>query len=380
MRKCLAEEFSDLYIFHLRGDVRKDMLSKGAAHEGQNIFDAGSMTGIAISILVKHQGHTRPGNIHFHDIGPDLTTNEKKNIIRRLGSIDGISKAVGWTSIEPDKRNDWLNQVDDSFDTFTLIGSRSPVKEPVLFEAFSNGVSTQRDAWVYNASVKKLHENVSRTMKAFNAEVARGVSLKKVDRDPKRIKWSADLEKAFERKAVLSLKSDLTVRACFRPFEKTNLYYDKSVVERSGSFHSIPEGTPIICLSGNGARAGFSALCVNVIPNYDMVEKSKCFPLYVYEETKPNDGLFAADNSDSSFTRRDAITDDALAHFQAVYPGQEISKEDLFYYTYGILHSPDYRERYKNNLAKQLPESRRLRPSKTSPRSATQAARWAICM
>ena len=68
------------------------------------------------------------------------------------------------------------------------------------------------------------------------------------------------------------------------------------------------------------------------------------------------DGFFASSRAqETGITRRDAITDEGLAHFQEAYPGQQISKEDLFYYIYGLLHSPDYRERFKNNLAKQLP-------------------------
>ena len=77
MRKCLAEEFSDLYVFHLRGDIRKNMLSKGLAKEGQNVFGSGSMTGISIAVLVKNPEAEEHGQLHFHDIGPDLTTSEK---------------------------------------------------------------------------------------------------------------------------------------------------------------------------------------------------------------------------------------------------------------------------------------------------------------
>ncbi|GLS79478.1 DEAD/DEAH box helicase [Paracoccus marinus] len=355
MRKCLAEEFSDLYIFHLRGDVRKNMLSKGAAREGENVFASGSMTGIAIAVLVKNPKRDDGGNIHFHDIGPDFTTKEKRAIIRDLGSIDGIAQTHGWISITPDERNDWLDQVDGSFDQFIEIGSRSSETIKV-FEALTNGVSTARDMWVYGSSREKLYVIVQQTMNAFNSELDRCDALKDVDRDPKRIKWSADLERAFERGARLTFKADKTRHAMYRPFEKTNLYYDSQVIERAGGFAAIPDGTPIICLSGKGARSGFSALCVNAMPNYDLIEKSKCFPLYLYEDTQPDDGFFAASGAQASgLTRRDAITDEGLAHFQAAYPGEEISKEDLFYYIYGLLHSPDYRERFKNNLAKQLP-------------------------
>ncbi len=355
MRKCLAEEFSDLYLFHLRGDVRKNMLSKGAAREGENVFASGSMTGIAIAVLVKNSERSNNGNIHFHDIGPDLAAKEKRNIIRELESIDGIDKTYGWVSITPDERNDWLDQVDGSFDNFIEIGSRSS-EFPTVFKTLSNGVSTARDVWVYGSSREKLHATVQQTMSAFNSELGQCDALKQVDRDPKRIKWSADLEKTFERGSRLTFSADKTRPAMYRPFEKTNLYYDGQIIERVGGFATIPEGTPIICLSGKGARSGFSALCVDALPSYDLIEKSKCFPLYLYKETQPDDGLFATTDVQAGLTHRDdAITDEGLAHFHAAYPDEDISKEDLFYYIYGLLHSPDYRDRFRNNLMKQLP-------------------------
>ena len=58
--------------------------------------------------------------------------------------------------------------------------------------------------------------------------------------------------------------------------------------------------------------------------------------------------------------RRDAITDGALAHFQEPY-AEKISKEDIFYYIYGLLHSEEYRERYADNLSKQLPRIPRMK-------------------
>ena len=92
------------------------------------------------------------------------------------------------------------------------------------------------------------------------------------------------------------------------------------------------------------------------VPCLDNIEKGQYFPLYLYEEIQPDEGLFAAsDDQTSGFTRRDATTDEGPAHSQAACPGEQISKEDLFYYIYGLLHSPDYRERFKNNPAKQLP-------------------------
>lgn len=141
MRKCLAEEFSDLFVFHLRGDIRKNMLSKGAAREGQNVFSSGSMTGISIAVLVKNPKARAHGQIHFKDIGPDLTTQEKLNIIRKYASVNGIAEAGGWTTIKPDENNDWLDQVDRSFDRFLLLGDKRKKNEILIFEDFSNGLN-----------------------------------------------------------------------------------------------------------------------------------------------------------------------------------------------------------------------------------------------
>ena len=55
------------------------------------------------------------------------------------------------------------------------------------------------------------------------------------------------------------------------------------------------------------------------------------------------------------YTVKDGISDAGLAHFQAAYPTETLSKEDLFYYIYGLLHSEDYKTRYADNLTKELP-------------------------
>ncbi len=88
----------------------------------------------------------------------------------------------------------------------------------------------------------------------------------------------------------------------------------------------------------------------------------QAFPFYIYDETaqQSDDSLFHGHTTGGP-RRRDAITDAGLAHFQSAYPGETISKQDLFYYIYGLLHSPDYRERYADNLSKELPRIPRVR-------------------
>src|SRR5690606_34852320 len=121
LRKCLADEYSCLYVFHLRGDIRKNMLSKGRAREGGNVFGSGSMTGVAVSVFVKNPEGQKRGEIFFCDVGPDLTSEEKLSTLRDLGSIGELTKQGRWTKIEPDDHGDWINKRDKSFDKFIKI-------------------------------------------------------------------------------------------------------------------------------------------------------------------------------------------------------------------------------------------------------------------
>jgi len=357
MRKCLAEEFSDLYVFHLRGDIRKNMLSKGAAREGQNIFSSGSMTGISIAVLIKNPNASESGQIHFHDIGPDLTTTQKLNIIRSFGSVDGITKSNGWIRVIPDRNNDWLDQVDPSFDRFIHIGDKALPKAEKIFEIRSRGLETSRDSWAYNASRTKLYENIQRSIDHYNMLLSEN---REPEVDTRKISWTRGLRKRFKNREIINIEDGQIVSAIYRPFEKTNAFVGRTFNEY---VNQIPRIFPnsdaknlVIQISGKGARSGFSALMSNTIPDIQNVDNGQCFPLYLYEESKSDDGLFASTGDQGAgITRRDAITDGGLAHFKAAYPGNSISKEDLFYYVYGLLHSPDYRERFKNNLTKSMP-------------------------
>ena len=363
MRKCLAEEFSDLFVFHLRGDIRKNMLSKGVAGEGQNVFGAGSMTGISIAVLVKNPKTTEHGRVHFHDIGPDRTTKEKLDIVKSFGSIGGITEADDWELITPDENNDWLDQVDPGFDKLTLIGSgkRGKLGEEVIFKIASLGINSNRDPWVFNSSYKRLSANMQRMISTYNSEIDTGKSLPEATKDPKLIKWSSSLNSKFERGVHGEFAEGWITEAHYRPFQAQCFYSEPIFVHRYGKMQRIfPHSSAtnlVIMMTGIGSRNGFSTLMSNILPDLNLMEAgAQCFPLYLYEQAQPGDDLFtASDDQNNGFIRHDAITDEGLKIFQTVYPGEKISKEDLFYYIYGLLHSPDYRDRFKNNLAKALP-------------------------
>lgn len=365
MRKCLAEEFNDLYVFHLRGDIRKNMLSNETAREGQNIFGSGSMTGISVAVLVKNPATAEYGRIHFRNIGPDLTETQKLHAVRDFGSIDGITKAACWERIIPDKNNDWLDQVNSNFDRFLAIGEKS-ANCAKIFENCSLGVVTNRDAWCIQSSRSKLEKNIRRLISNYSQELERKVKNsykgevdRYVNRDPKEYSWTRSLKNDFKKENLLEFDEGEIVPVCFRPFTRQWQYFgrrlNEQVYQMPCIFPNAGASNLVIQISGVGARSGFSALMCNKMPSLDTIEKGQCYPLYLYEEVKPDGDLFAPTDDRTGFTRRYAITDAGLAHFQSAHQRRCITKEDLFYYIYGLLHSPEYRERFKHNLAKQLP-------------------------
>ncbi|MCF7554538.1 DEAD/DEAH box helicase [Pseudomonas petrae] len=370
VRKCLAEEFSCIHVFNLRGDIRKNMLSKGRAKEGGNIFGSGSMAGIAISILVKNPDATAHGQIYYHDVGDDLSKEEKLERIAGYVSVSGIAD---WQPISPDGHGDWLKQRDNSFSQFIVLGDKRG-EGPKLFDNYSQGILTARDAWAYNASVAKLEANVTSMISFYNAELKRfnaaHPTLDKkgreaildsfIDTNPQRISWTHNVKQELAKDRAFEFEATSLTPSLYRPFTKQWIYYNRTLNERVYQmpriFPQVGVENVVICVSGIGARTGFSAFVANLPPNFDNLEKGQCFPLYLYDEAAKasKDDLFV-EPSGGGIRRRDGITDTGLAHFQAAYPSEQISKQDLFYYVYGILHSPDYCERYADNLSKELP-------------------------
>ncbi len=373
LRKCLADEFSNIHVLNLRGDIRKNMLSKGRAKEGQNIFGSGSMTGIAITLFVKNPDAKHHGQIFYHDIGDDLNQSDKLKKISAFASIEGIAEAKGWQPITPDQHGDWLKQRDDGFGEYIVLGQKKR-DEIKLFESYSQGLQPRGDAWYYNQSFRKLTFNIKKSIGFFNFEVDRyktdfngSVRLDDfVRRDSTQFAWYGDNSKDVTRGKHYKFKNDAATRSLYRPYTKTWVYFDETLMHRPGFMPSIfPDAAAenlVICINGKGSRNGITALMSDSLVDLNALEAgAQCFPLYLHDEPEsddaesPNPDLFAAPEKKTGRQRRDALTDEGLAHFLAAYSGEKISKEDVFYYVYGLLHSPYYRERYADNLSKELP-------------------------
>jgi len=392
LRKCLAEEFTSLYVFHLRGNQRT--AGERSRKEGGKVFGSGSRAPVAISLLVKSPKAEERGRIHFRDIGDYLSREEKLGAVSEFGSIAGITEANGWTTIVPDAHGDWLRQRDDSFGRFIALGDKSGA-QLALCDLYSNGLKSQRDAWAYGPSRDGVADAMGRMIEFYNSELTRlarthpGLDKKQresvidrfIDTDPSKIAWTGALKNDLVKGTVLRFDTKNIVPSLYRPFTKSWLYFDRKLNER---VYQIPRIFPFaervanraIGVSASESMGVYSVLMTDVNPNLKAVDMvgSQFFPLYVYdgEADEDEDGasLFATPKKDPTLIgRRDGITDAGLAHFQSAYPGETITKEDVFYYVYGILHSPDYRERYADNLGKELPRI---------PRVKTAADFWAF--
>ncbi|MGC5829436.1 type ISP restriction/modification enzyme [Ralstonia pseudosolanacearum] len=378
LRKCLADEFSSIYVFHLRGNQRTS--GEVSRREGGKIFGGGSRAPIAISLLVKNPNAVQHGQIHFHDIGDYLGREEKLEKISSFASIAGITAAHGWQSITPDQHGDWLKQRDDGFGEYIALGDKDGKDDRKLFETYSRGVATSRDAWCYNSSATAVSSNMSRMIEFYNAELYRfnkafpGLERKGreanvgdfVGNDPAQISWNRSLKQEFVKNRECEYDAQALTPSLYRPFTKQWLYFNRRlndmVYQMPRIFPDAQAENIGICVPGLGGDKGFSALVTTSIPDLNLAPGMggyQCFPLYLYDiEAEVGDDAQADIFSECGTPerkRRDAITDEGVAHFQSAYPGEKISKEDVFYYVYGLLHSPDYRERYADNLSKELP-------------------------
>ncbi|USP02892.1 DEAD/DEAH box helicase [Bartonella taylorii] len=383
MRKCLQNEYSSIYIINLRGDIRKNIKSKELSKEGGNVFGSGSQNGIAVTIFVRNPNKQKPCKIYYHDIGDNLSTEKKLEMLQYVGSVGGITNKSGWKIITPDEHGDWIHQRDNNFKTFLAIGDKKGCNFR-LFETFSLGVVTNRDAWTYNSSRETLKKNMSNMIAFYNSEVERfndtyghvdrRIRTKAVndfvDTDERKISWSYNVKQELVRGKIFELKDRCLIQSLYRPFTKQWLYYNRTFNERVLQMPRIfPMGkvveNMVIQITGTGTQSGFSVLMAKNLPNLHAIDTGQCFPRYFYEDiaslkSKDNNQshLFTnatEENKTSALQRRDAITDEGLAHFKAAYPNEIITKDDLFYYVYGLLHSEDYRAHYADNLSKELP-------------------------
>lgn len=363
-RKTLLDEFSSVYCFNLRGFIRgKSGLD--VKKEGQNVFNI--MTGVCITILVKKKGHSGPGRLFYHDIGDYLSREEKFSIIREFKNID----AIPWKELMPDEHGDWICHRDPGFNNFIALGdkkNKGKEESKTIFSLFSLGVATNRDAWCYNYSRESLARIMNEQIQSYNEYVeayrlsAQEQSIEDfVDDGTYQVKWTRALRNDCRTGKLAQFSKSYLRLATYRPYTKQNLYFSKQFNEAAGlSYMFFPteqHENLVICLPGLGSRKNFSCLISNAIMDLEVIEKGQCFPLYWYEKKDKSENPLGLDLDErkGDYIRHNAITDFAWRQFRQAYGDSKITREDIFYYVYGILHSPEYRERFESNLKRNCP-------------------------
>ena len=350
MRKRLAADFDAIYILDLGGNARKGLKVSDA-----NVF--GIRVGVSINLFVKKCDNT---NVHaeiFYACVDEFWRKEDK--YRYLDSKEHY-RNIEWQPITPDQRYTWLTEgLHADFETFIPMGTQEAkaatgAAVEVIFQTYSNGVKTNRDAWAYNFNRNTLTENMSGMIETYNAEVDRWKRRENQDENvddfvvygDEKISWSRDLKSKLKRGKIAEYDKYKVRVSCYRPFTKLNLYFDRVMNDVVYVFPSIfptseTETENRVIWLKVGKEWPMFALMVDKLPDQLPQGGSQCFPFYTYDEDGGN--------------RRENITDWALAKFRAHYGDDTIGKWDIFHYTYALLYHPDYRERYQANLKRDLP-------------------------
>src|SRR5574337_307082 len=330
IRKDLFEEFNYIYVLNLRGAVRGKS-GVDAAKEGGNVFDI--LTGVSINIFIKDESDVH--EIYYHDIGDYITSKQKLEFLVAKGSVQSIN----WYKVVPDINNDWINHRDEDYLRFIPLDSELNG----LFLSKSLGVSTNRDIWVYGFNNKSVMENSEQMVDNFNSEIRRlehytEDKLTQINQEKNFISWSRGLKSVFKKGNEIKLDRTNMGLHLYRPFVKKWLYYDPNIIEMSRKFRrTFGEHNEVILVPGTGSRRKFSTLVTDKIPDLNILDAgAQGFSRYNNEESK----ILKLDNSNMR---------------ESVVKELGLNEEEGFYYIYGVLHSPVYRERYANDLQKSLP-------------------------
>ncbi len=354
MRKNLLQDFTRLHHADLHGSVPDNPKLSGTTH---NVF--GIQVGVGITVAIRKAQHA-DRVLLYHRVPEDWRKEEKLSWLAGKQNV----ATVEWQDLRPDENHTWLIPTDaDTFATFLPIGTRETKGQrgpdaQSIFKSFSLGVATNRDQWVYDFSEENLALKLERFIKNYNYEVFRlsqepSIPARLddfVNNDPAFLKWTDRLKASLRAERTLSYDKSQIRRALYRPFTRMNLYFDGLLNQRRYKQHrflptlSAERENYSICVSDRGHRAEFSTLVTSTLPDLHLlasVDGFQCFSFYVYNEDGTN--------------RRENITDWSLKQFQDHYRNPGITKWDIFYYVYGMLHHPGYREKFADNLKRELP-------------------------
>jgi len=377
LRKSLVDEFDAIYCYNLRGNQRT--AGEQSRMEGGKIFGSGSRNTVAILILVKGGKSANAGTgcaLHYRDIGDYLSRDDKLKIIKSQ-SLD----TVEWQQLTSNEDGDWINQRDERFAAFQSIGEKDKaLRTNAVFELYSSGIKSGRDAWVFNFSERELAENIESMIDFYNEQMKLFMEYCKakkivnptsaevgsfIDLDPKKISWNEADRDQIRKATRYSLDRDSIRTSTYRPFSKQRVYFNQRLNQRTYQLPAMfptPESENFgFYVNGFHATSEFALLATDALPCLDVFGKGGFFfPRHTYHELNVK-GAIQIGEEDEVYKRVDNVTDTALAAYRKIYTDPAITKDDIFYYTYGLLHSPEYRTRFAADLKKSLPRIPKVR-------------------
>ncbi|MGI8417395.1 MAG: DEAD/DEAH box helicase [Nakamurella sp.] len=372
LRKTLADEFTSIYVYNLRGNQRT--AGELSRREGGKVFDAGSRATVAITFLIKNPAVTgQRAVVRYHDIGDYLTRPQK------LELVDHASVAtLPWQHIIPNDAGDWINQRGNDFATYSPLGEKNSTSGVVT--SFGRGLASGRDAWVYNFSRDTLQQNVDRMITFYNSQVdafARHVAehgitdpakhvKALIDTDPGRFSWNRADRTQIVRGRKYQRRPGSDRVGSYRPFTREHVWFDP---ELNDMVYRLPAMFPTaehpnhgFVLTDAGSHFEFCLLATDLLPNLHLLDTGKFFPRYTYEvvdDSTHDSGLDYGDAIVDGYRRVDNVTDRTLARYRSWY-GAGATKDEIFAFIYGFLHSPDYRGLFAHDLARSLPRIPRI--------------------
>lgn len=380
VRLSMAEDFTDLYVFNLRGNQRT--AGEQSRREGGKVFGSGSRNTVAITIGVKDPSK-KGFTLHYRDIGDYLSAEEKLDIVKS-NTLDTID----WQSITPNKYGDWLGQRDPDFETWPVLGERKRTAVPSFFSNYSLGLATNRDAWCYNYSRPKIVKNVSRMAEYYNSEVDRltalvtdgmpeGEARNLIEFDSTKFAWDRVNKRNVVRGVNVGVADGGFRQSLYRPFTRQTCYFDPTQ-QFNNCTYQLPSMFPTqkhrnigIMMTGPASMYQYTTIATVLLPNMHTLHSGQYFPRFTWEPVEAEDGgLFGGgavvkhDGEISAYgeigeivdgyVRVDNITDEIKKIYRDAL-GADITGDDIFHFVYGKLHDPAYRETYAADLKKMLP-------------------------
>ncbi len=345
-RRLAGQEFTDIYIHDLGSDVRRNPKISGTTH---NVF--GIQTGVAIGFFVREQARLGECNIHYARREDAELATDKLAYLRHA-TLD----AIDFDSITPDAKSYWLDQSDGDFERLLPLANRetkfakSDADEQAMFGLFTNAVKSNRDDWVYDFEVANLRNKALFFADTYNESL----DNKDETYNPV-IKWSSTLRDTFRRGERLGYNDANRIQSLYRPFVAKWFFADLAVNDRLTRNHydmfgpDLQQPNRVINFCVNGKA--FYVLATAKPADFHFTGDTQCLPLYRYTP----DGERVSNITQWGLRRiNDHYREEWGAGFDERYP-DGISAEDIFAYTYAVLHDPVYRHDYRVDLLREFP-------------------------